>query len=338
MWIATGITSVSDAAGASASSRSKVYTLGRDPDLFSRDEWPLTDFSNRSVSFNGFVSGGPRRDGIRAIDAPQFTSAHGDYPIQLGENEPVISFALNGDARAYPLRILMRHEIVNDVVGDVPVLVTYCPLCNAAVVFDARLDGEALTFGTTGRLRKSDLVMYDRKTETWWQQFTGEALIGEYAGRTLRMLAARIESIQKFRERYPHGLALLPLYRASAYINPYEGYDGRSRPYLLYRGRMPDNIEPMARVVSVGGRAWSLALLTDRRQIESDDLRLTWAPGQNSALDEEDISRGRDIGNVVVQRRNGDVWADAVYDVTFAFAFHAFYPEGEIITTIEPDS
>ena len=97
----------------------------------------------------------------------------------LADTEPVVGLIINGKPRAYPLRILTRHEIVNDELGSVPVTVTYCPLCNSAIIFYCRLDGKVLDFGTTGKLRKSDLVMYDRQTESWWQQFLGEAVMGK---------------------------------------------------------------------------------------------------------------------------------------------------------------
>ena len=132
-------------------------------------EWRNTDFAKSTIDFSEVMSGGPPKDGIPAIDTPQFKTVSEIDDIQ--DREPVISLAINGDARAYPLRVLTWHEIANDTVGGVPVAVTFCPLCNAAIVFDRRLaDGRVLDFGTTGKLRNSDLVMYDRQTESWWQQ------------------------------------------------------------------------------------------------------------------------------------------------------------------------
>ena len=133
------------------------------------DDWPKTDFSIHSVDLGEIFSGGPPKDGIPSIDAPNFVPV--SQVKDLGAQEPVIGLHVNGEARAYPLRILMWHEIVNDEIGGIPVTVTYCPLCNSSIVFDRRLDGQVLDFGTTGNLRNSDLVMYDRQTESWWQQF-----------------------------------------------------------------------------------------------------------------------------------------------------------------------
>lgn len=294
-------------------------------------EWPRTDFSRRSISWSEVAGGGPPKDGIPSIDHPRFTAVADAYPLKLGENEPVITFSLNGQARAYPLRIITRHEIVNDVVDGRPVTVTYCPLCNLAIVFDRRVGGRVVDFGTTGKLRHSDLVMYDRQTESWWQQFTGEAIVGELTGTKLQVLASRLESLASFKARHPNGHILLPAAaNTDAYDNPYVRYDSRSRPFPFYSGRLPKGIEPMARVVAVEERAWALSLVMEKGQIEADDLVLSWSAGQASALDTRDISKGRDVGNVVVQRRTSEGLRDVPYTVTFAFAFHAFYPDSEI--------
>jgi Protein of unknown function (DUF3179) len=152
-----------------------VQPAGADPARW-RAEWAKTDFSRSSVDFASILSGGPPKDGIPSIDNPKFEKLAGGkasgWSADIGDTEAVISLALDGDARAYPLRVLMWHEIVNDTVGGKPVAVTYCPLCNAALVFERTLDGQVLDFGTTGKLRNSDLVMYDRQTENWWQQFS----------------------------------------------------------------------------------------------------------------------------------------------------------------------
>lgn len=295
-------------------------------------EWPETDFTRASVEWQDIADGGPGKDGIRSIDEPRFLPVSQEHPLKLGPQEPVISIASGDDARAYPLRILTRHEIVNDHLSAVPVAVTYCPLCNSAVVFDRRLNGRAVEFGTTGKLRNSDLVMYDRQTESWWQQFVGEAIVGEMTGQHLRVLPSRVESISRFRERFPGGKVLLPLNRpAGFYENPYVSYDSRDRPYPLFKGDLPKGVEPMARVVAVGEKAWTLRSIARRKRIEEDGLVLNWASGQNSALDSSDIARGRDVGNVVVQRRTKNGLEDVPYDVTFAFAFHAFKPTGPIV-------
>ena len=295
-------------------------------------QWPKTDFTQKSVDLNEIRSGGPGKDGIPAIDHPRF------LPLQkivedkyYGATEPVISLNLNGDARAYPLQILMWHEIVNDVVGGVPVTVTYCPLCNSAIVFDRRVAGRILDFGVSGNLRKSDMVMYDRQTESWWQQFLGEGIVGQMTGTRLKMLPARVEAFGVFAKRAPGGKVLVPSEDAGrAYgMNPYLGYDTSPRPFL-YNGEMPEGIKPLAYVLAVGDDAWSLDLIKRKKRIEQGDLVITWTPGQNSALDTSAIVEGRDIGNVVVQRRTPEGLVDEVHDLTFAFVFHAFKKGGKI--------
>jgi hypothetical protein len=289
--------------------------------------WTKTDFSKAAVDLGEITSGGPRKDGIPSIDAPTFTPV---ADVDLPATVPVISFQLNGMAKAYPLSILMSYEIVNDRVGGVPVAVTYCPLCNASIVFDARLDGMELEFGTTGNLRHSDLVMYDRQTESWWQQFMGEAIVGELMGKRLKILPSRIESFNRFKTRYPAGLVLNPDSSFRGYgSNPYVGYDTSRHPFL-YRGPLPEGLPAMARLVVVGEEAWTLDLLRKHRRIEKGDLVITWEPGQNSALDTRTIAEGRDVGNVVVQRKTEGRLVDVVHDVTFAFTFHAFKPKGKI--------
>jgi hypothetical protein len=188
-------------------------TLSADP-ISWRLEWPRTDFSKHSVPFVGIKSGGPPKDGIPAIDVPRFErladgKATGSSAA-LGDTEPVIALSIGEDARAYPLRVLIWHEIANDIVGGTPVVVTYCPLCNASLVFERAVDGRVLDFGTTGKLRNSDLVMYDRQTESWWQQFTGEAIAGAMTGRHLRLIPSRLESFDRFRHRFPRGQVLIP--------------------------------------------------------------------------------------------------------------------------------
>ena len=299
------------------------------PDIW-RFEWKKTDFTKHSVDFDEIISGGPPKDGIPSIDSPSFAPVK-DVIGDLKPTEPVIAFTFNGEAKAYPLGILMRHEIVNDTVGGKRVAVTYCPLCNAAIVFDATFDGTAHEFGTTGKLRNSDLVMYDRTTESWWQQFLGEAIVGEKTGTQLDMLPSRIESFERFAKRFPDGKVLLP---ASPFMrgfgsNPYVGYD-TSRVPFLFRGDLPDGIPALARVVAIGDEAWSVELLRREKTIAHGEIVITWDEGQNSALDTRDISQGRDVGNVVVQRKTENGLEDIVHDITFAFAFHAFRPAGKI--------
>lgn len=289
-------------------------------------EWPKTDFSQSLVKdWEQIRSGGVPKDGIPALDAPQFAEAAKDRRIKA--REPVITLELAGARpRAYPLRYLTWHEIVNDVVAGVPVAVTYCPLCNSAMTFDRRTPAGVLSFGVTGKLRYSDLVMYDRETQSWWQQAVGTAIVGRMSGQRLASLPSWVESWEEFTARNPDGLVMAqPGWNRRYGQNPYVNYDRSDWPFL-YDGTPPlHGLAPMERVVRVGSRAWPLTRLAREGEIRESGVVLSWRAGQASALDAGTIAKGRDIGSVRVRDRQG---RDVAHDVMFAFAFHAFWPDG----------
>ncbi|MAM61081.1 DUF3179 domain-containing protein [Maritimibacter sp. UBA3975] len=294
---------------------------------FWKNEFPKTDFSQRTIdSWGEILSGGPPRDGIPALMDPDMVPvADADLPGR----EPVMTLELDGETpRAYPLRYMIWHEIVNDRVGDVPVAVTFCPLCNSALTFDRRHDGQVLTFGVTGKLRASDMVMYDRETESWWQQAMGEGIVGEYAGDSLTTLPSWMEAWQVFAERNPDGLVMAePDYPRNYGMNPYAGYDSRERPYPFFTGETPPHdIPALARVVRVGERAWPMERLSDGAEITEAGVTLTWEHEQASALGGSVIGEAASVGAIRVRDGDGN---DLPHDVMFAFAFHAFYPDGE---------
>jgi hypothetical protein len=275
---------------------------------FSKAGWK-TDFSKHSVPLSEISSGGPPRDGIPPIDAPAFTALSGGDTF-LRDNEPVIAFAEQGEARAYPLQILIWHEIVNDSVGGTPVAVTFCPLCNTAIVFDRRLDGRVLDFGTTGNLRHSDLVMWDRQTESWWQQVTGEAIVGELTGKLLDLLPAAIVSWREFKAAYPQGQVLSrETGHARDYgVNPYAGYDDVEEAPFLFRGKTDGRLPPKERVVTVSlgdeDAAYPFRVL-ERQSVVHDTvggqpLVVFWQRGTLSALDDRQIAKSRDVGAAAV--------------------------------------
>ncbi len=298
---------------------------GADPEFW-KAEWPRTDFGRTSVdSWIEIQSGGPPRDGIPALDAPGFVQVGAKRGIE--DREPVIALEVEGETpRAYPVRYLMWHEIVNDTVGGMPVAVTFCPLCNSGMVFDRRVGGRVLSFGVTGKLRNSDMVMYDRETESWWQQATGEGIVGEMTGRDLRPLPSWMESWDEFRTRNPDGLVMAEPASGRSYgRNPYVSYDSSARPFL-YSGELPPHgINPLARVVRVGERAWPVERIRREGQVTEAGVTISWSQGQASALDAARIGEGREVGTIRVRDGSG---ADVAHDVLFAFAFHAFWPEG----------
>jgi len=275
-------------------------------------EWPHTDFKKRLVEMSEIQSGGPPKDGIPAIDQPRFVNVKA-ASAWLDPREPVIVDNLGDKTKAYPLQILIWHEIVNDRIADTPIAVTFCPLCNASIVFDRRQAGRVLDFGTTGRLRKSDLVMYDRQTESWWQQFTGQAIIGELTGTVLKQMPASIVAFEDLRTTYPHAQVLS---RKTGYSraygkNPYRGYDTiKDRPFLFFDPLDP-RLPPMERVLNVSAgaaqRLYPFAAL--RKQPVIND-RVGGVPvvvfsreGTLSVLDARSIAASRNIPSATAFRR-----------------------------------
>jgi hypothetical protein len=294
---------------------------------FWKHEWPETDFETTSIgNWVEIISGGPPKDGIPALSDPQFIAVGDETRVEA--MEPVITVEIDGETpRAYPIRYLTWHEIVNDVIGDVPVAVTFCPLCNSAMTFDRRVKGQVLTFGVSGKLRNSDMIMYDRETQSWWQQAIGEGIVGEMTGTELEHMPSWMEGFADFRERNPDGIVMAePAWNRPYGRNPYRNYDSSKRPFL-YSGELPPHgIEPLMRVVRVGARAWPMDRLADAGEITEAGVTISWKPGQASALDSGTIAAGRDVGSVRVRDGAGE---DLPHDVMFAFAFHAFWPEGE---------
>jgi Protein of unknown function (DUF3179) len=298
-----------------------------------------TDFSRHTVPLSEFASGGPGKDGIPSLDEQRFVSVEeaGDW---LADREPVIELELDGVARAYPIQILVWHEIVNDEVAGIPVAVTFCPLCNTALVFDRRLDGRVLDFGTTGNLRNSDLVMYDRQTESWWQQFGGEAVVGEMAGATLEQVPAQIVAWEDFAQRHPDGdvLSQETGFPRDYGRNPYAGYDDvDSGPLFPATGTDDNRLLPKERVVFIerGDEAVAIPFSQLAKakamsvEVGGDRLEVRWVPGVQSALDSSFIASGREVGSAQVT--SADTGEGVAFDQPFWFAVAAFRPDVRIV-------
>lgn len=159
------------------------------------------DVSNATIPVNDILSGGVARDGIPALTEPSFVNAADvDY---LVDGDMVVGIAREGVARAYPLRIIVWHEVVNDVVAGKPLAITYCPLCGTCMVFDREYDGKTLSFGVSGLLYQSDVLMYDHQTESLWSQLKMESVSGELAGKTLTWLPSNETTWKAWRELHP---------------------------------------------------------------------------------------------------------------------------------------
>jgi hypothetical protein len=266
-----------------------------------------TDFTKHSVPYTEILSGGPHKDGIPAIDAPKYVTVS-EANEWIKPVEPVIAIQVGDDARAFPIQILIWHEIVNAEVGGTPLAVTFCPLCNTAIAYERTLGAQTLDFGTTGRLRFSNLVMYDRETESWWQQATGAAIVGSMTGAQLRARPASMISWADFKAAHPDGHVLSrdTGYSRSYGRNPYPGYDDiHSSPFLYQGPALPGTLPAMARilVVLVGDQAvaYPFSALASRHVINDrvggEEVVVIWSPGTASPLDQERLAQGQDIGS-----------------------------------------
>ena len=183
-----------------------------------------TDGVKHIVPLDKIRSGGPPKDGIPSIDNPKFVNAN--EAEFVSDNDVVIGLEINGEIKAYPLSILVWHEIVNDNVGDIPVAVTYCPLCFTNQVFERTINGNEVEFGTSGKLYNSNLVMYDRLTESYWSQALGTAIVGELAGLELNKIPFDVITWKDWRTLHPDSLVLTT---DTGHLRPY-GVD----PYGSY--------------------------------------------------------------------------------------------------------
>ncbi len=260
------------------------------------------------------IPGGPPPDGIPSIDIPEF------IPIAaadtwLADEEPVVYLEINGDVHAYPVQVLLWHEIVNDTVGGVPVAVTYCPLCNSAVSYERAVDGIETTFGTSGSLYASALVMYDRATESLWTHFDGRAVAGVLTGRKLEPISSPLLAWSTFKEAFPTGLVLDKAATGFAFPygeNPYVGYDNPESIPFLFRGTVDTRARAKERVIGVAlgdaASAWTLDTISGghatatNTTVGEEPVVILWQEGQVTALETQRLISGRDVGSVGVFR------------------------------------
>src|SRR5918996_2353799 len=300
-----------------------------------------TDFSKHSVPLSEFQSGGPPRDGIPPIDEPKPTSQT-DAEEWLSDREPVLVVEVGDEVRAYPVQILVWHEIVNDTLGGRPIAVTYCPLCNSSLVFDRHVGDRTLTFGTTGNLRRSDLVMWDRQTESWWQQLSAEAVVGELTGTRLEVLPSQTLSWADFKRIHPGGDVLSrDTGVARDYgSNPYAGYDQPDSEPFLFEGETDDRLPPKERVVAIFAEDETVVVpfsrLVREPVVETEAGRrpvvVFYKRGVVSPLDAPVIEGSRDVGTAAAfdTRLDGRRLDPVRHDQQFWFALAAFVPGARI--------
>jgi hypothetical protein len=279
---------------------------------------PLAELPQPTTDLSRLRSGGPPPDGIPSIDDPVFYAAQTvDY---ISPNAPVLAVEIDGDARAYPLDVMVWHEIVNDTVGGVPVAVEYCPLCNSATVFDRRIEGRVLEFGVSGLLFNSSLVMYDRQTETLWSHFSGRPLYGELGEAELVDYPTTIVGFEEWRTANPNGIVLSRETGVDRNYgsNPYPGYDNVDADPFLFEGEVDGRFTAMTRMVGIAERtdestsanasaggaaaATSFPLLQLREAgvvtstLGDQPVVAFWVPGSASALDASSVAGGVDVG------------------------------------------
>jgi hypothetical protein len=276
------------------------------------DDMRAESFPDPLVPPEDIISGGPPPDGIPPIDDPEFVSVEA-ADEWLEDAEPVVVLEVGSEARAYPVQVLIWHEIVNDTVGGVPVSVTYCPLCNSAISYIREVEGRETTFGTSGRLYASALVMYDRATESLWTHFDGRAVVGQLTGHRLEPIASPLLAWADFKAAHPDGLVLdrdATGHSRPYGSNPYQGYDNPDEFPFLFRGTLDDRSRAMQRVVGVttdeSARAWTLEAISGDQVAATNStvgevpVVVFWSEGQSSALESDTIAAGRDVGSVGV--------------------------------------
>jgi hypothetical protein len=189
------------------------------------------DTSRHSIPIDDIYDGGPGKDGIPAILQPKFISADQADQTLLKKNDRVLGFVHQGRARAYPIKILNWHEIVNDRIGGAPRVVTYCPLCGTGMVFDTEVKGHKLTFGVSGLLYQSDMLLYDHQTESLWSQIKSEAVTGSLTGARLKLLPSTHTNWESWKTKYPNTQVLSDDtgYRRNYDRDPYQGYENSER-------------------------------------------------------------------------------------------------------------
>ena len=279
------------------------------------------DLSDIAVERSEIVSGGPPRDGIPSIDKPQF------IPVErvdfLKDDDIVIGLAIKGTARAYPTRILVWHEIVNDVVAGQAVAVTYCPLCGTAMVFHRGTGVQTRSFGVSGLLYRSDVLMYDRESESLWSQLAKRAISGPALGEELVWLPSEHLTWKAWREKYPEGEVLSKEtghhrnYGGKAYAS-YFSSDTTMFPVPHTRTEFANKAWVIGVVIDGAAKAYPVEMMPDGKEIQD-------RVGQQQIT----ISYDAEKRFPQVSAIGGEVIPSVM---AFWFAWQAFYPDTEVWT------
>lgn len=231
----------------------------------------ITKNQKHSIPLNEIVSGGPPKDGIPSIDKPRFVSVN-ETNKYLKDDEPGLALTLNSINRFYPFQILVWHEIVNDTINGQRVLITYCPLCFTGIVFDSTVGGEQVEFGVSGKLWNSNLLMYDRKTDSLWSQVLGEAVVGEMTGTKLAVLPSDIVKYGEWKKLHPNGQVLSrDTGLTRSYGNdPYGDYYTTPGTYFPLRhkdDRLPEKAFVLGLVIDDKAKAYSAEVVKQVKEV-----------------------------------------------------------------------
>jgi len=278
------------------------------------------DYSKHNIPLNEIHDGGPPKDGIPALYDPEFILA--DDAKYLNPKDRVLGISLNGEAKAYPIRILNWHELVNDRVGGENVLISYCPLCGTGMVFEADIKGERYLFGVSGKLYNSDVLFYDKKTESLWSQIRMEAVTGPMTGQKLKLLPAEHTTWEAWRSKHPDTLVLSDKtgHFRDYSNNPYAGYGRSSEIYFPVNHQ--DNRLP--------GKEWIVGVVinSQAKAYSFESLKREEA-GVKDTIGEEKITIHYDkkSESAVVKNNDGEIIPSVQ---AYWFAWRAFYPRTEL--------
>lgn len=277
------------------------------------------ELGNLTVNREYVVRGGPPKDGIPALTDPDFVPA-GDATIS--DSDRIIGVTTDGEARAYPLAIMNWHEVVNDRFGDRPVVVTYCPLCFTGMAFDARRDGERQRFGVSGLLYNSDVLLYDRATDSLWSQLKGEAVSGPLVGATLEPVPAANTTWGAWRERHPDSRVLSrdTGHQRNYDRNPYAFYD-QSADIVFDVAFRSQGYHPKERVLglSIGDKARAYPV----SELDDVETPLTEQIGDQAVIIHYD-------GEAVTAEARGEQGELLNGVLAYWFAWYAFHPETSV--------
>jgi len=278
------------------------------------DDWK-TNWLKKSIDLTELTTTGSARDGIMPLDDP-VSEPVATANTWIMDKEPILALVMGDIAKAYPLKMMIRHEVVNEMINDTPVAVTFCPLTLSAAVFNREVNGQTFDFGTSGLVRKSNFLIWDRQTETLWQQLTGRAIVGDLNNTQLTRIPALVTSWKDFKESYPDGIVLSNNTSPSTDYNqtPYVAYEDKNSLPFLFHESLDNRLPAMERVVGIQSDGESMAfpfsILSKVGAINytfaGKDITALFSPSTISVLDSKIIGESKDVGTATAFYRTVD--------------------------------